>query len=100
MLGDLSITPVDPREVGWSPYVLFKKDFKFKITLKPMSWFEAATAKGKFGAYGEEGIDWFSDDDEGIYCKSVLFLIMCRLSDDETFEQLIARIEERTDCDE
>jgi hypothetical protein len=98
-LADFSITPVNPREEQWMASVLFNHAIRFRITLPDnLNWVEKAQARGQFSKAmkGVEGIDWLIDDDH-IYCESITFLIMARMTENETFEKCVGRIEERID---
>jgi len=102
MLADFTIHPVDPREEGWAPVVLFKP-IRYRIFLKDsMNWMARLTARTNFAKQmtGDEGYDWLITEDFEIYCSTITFLMMARLSENEEFETLIERIEERNDRDE
>ncbi len=98
-LADFTIHPVDPREAGWIARVLFKHDVRFCIYMdENLHWLAKLAAMKKLSqGAGEEGEDWHAGDDGEVYCRSITFLMMARLSEDDEYEKFITRIEERTD---
>jgi hypothetical protein len=105
MLGDFTIHSVDPREEGWSPSVLFKSEIRFRILLPSTmdNWMARVVARDAYAKQMDpdaEGVKWLITEEYEVYCNSITFLIMARMNEDETFEKLVGRIEERNDRDE